>query len=167
MHTDKPQAENRQRQRLAPEFGGPLAVLRNPKLRSNLEALERAPWDCITGPEFAEAGGFSPRKMPDWRRSVTYMHLPDTEHKRLFAGPADHYRLDVLFDWIDSDGRRETEREILWPLAAEHLQKHGLGRPDNALETDERLNWLWSNGLLLPRITPLIRPYFPYSNIAR
>lgn len=149
------------------EAAGPLAVLCNPAFRDNLEALNYNPWDVITGPAVAKAGGFSPRKFSDWRRSVTNVYLPDAEHKRLFPGQADHYRMDVLFDWIESLGTRETDRSRLWPYAARHLADHGYGGQKNAWEVEDRLHWLWDNGILLPRVMPLKWPYYPYVALAK
>ncbi|WP_426046201.1 hypothetical protein [Brevundimonas sp. TWP3-1-2b1] len=149
-----------------PRPSGPFAVICNPAFRRNLEALNYNPWDVIAGPEMAKAGNFSPRKMPDWRRSVTAVYLPDPEHKRLFPGPADYYRMDVLFDWIACCGARETDRSMLWIYAADYLAKHKLGRPNNAWEVEDLLHWLWRSGILLPRVMPLKRPYHPYCDLA-
>lgn len=148
------------------QLGGPTAILWDQRFRDNLEALGLHLWDTITGPEMSRAAGIAPRKMADWHRSSTTVYLPDKEHKRLFPGAADHYRMDKLFDWIDGRGCRPTDNSSLWVGAADFLERNHLGRPGSAAEVDDMLNWLWENGLFWPRFTPLKRPYYPYSDCA-
>lgn len=149
------------------QLGGPLAILWDQRFRDNLETLGLHLWDTVTGPEVAKAAGIPARRLADWRRSAGPAYLPEKEHRRLFPGAADHYRMDKLLDWIDGRGCRPTDESTLWVGAADFLERTHLGRPGSALEVDDMLNWLWANGLLLPRFTPLILPYHPYSYIAR